>query len=143
MAESNKRRISMREGKVYLDGLMVMDAVKATAKFTPDVSESRGLGERTPSSRWVGGKISVTIEEFMATPWLSQIIKGYIKSGKTPVMTVQAIENDTGSEYYENYGSNVVTATGCVPTGDLTLLDIDAGGDLRKQSITFSAKEIA
>lgn len=48
----NKSPISLREGKVFIDGVEVMDGIKANIKFTPDVWTGKQLGEKTPSSRY-------------------------------------------------------------------------------------------
>ena len=45
----NKNPISLREGKIVIDGLTVVDSVKCEIIFTPDVWTGRQLGERTPS----------------------------------------------------------------------------------------------
>ena len=52
----NKNPISLREGKIVIDGLTVVDSVKCEIIFTPDVWTGMQLGERTPSSRWLGAK---------------------------------------------------------------------------------------
>ena len=70
--EYNTSPISLREAKVMLDGLVVADAVKATIKFTPDVWSGKQLGERTPSSRWLGGKITGEITRRRSTPFLKR-----------------------------------------------------------------------
>ena len=85
--EYNTSPISLREAKVMLDGLVVADAVKATIKFTPDVWSGKQLGERTPSSRWLGGKITGDITRRRSTPFLKEKVMEYLKSGKTPELT--------------------------------------------------------
>lgn len=39
-------------------------------------------------------------------------------------------------------GSETVTCVGCVPTGDINLIEMDTDGDVVKESITFGAKRI-
>ncbi len=140
--EYNKSPISLREGKVMLDGLVVADCVKCEIKFTPDVWSGKQLGERTPSSRWLGAKITGTITRRRTTPFLKEKIKEYLKSGKTPEMTIQGIMNDTNSDYYESHGSDVVTAVGCVLTGDLTLTSLDSNGEILDDNIAFNVKNL-
>ena len=50
----NKSPISLREGKMFIDGVEVMDGIKANIKFTPDVWTGRQLGEQTPSGELEG-----------------------------------------------------------------------------------------
>ena len=56
----NKNPISLREGRVYIDGVECLDSVQCEIHFTPDVWSGRQLGEVTPSSRWLGATITGT-----------------------------------------------------------------------------------
>lgn len=140
--EYNKSPISLREGKVFIDGVEVMDSVKCEIKFTPDVWSGKQLGERSNSSRWLGYSIAGSITRRRSTPWLKNKIKEYIKSGKTPEMTIQGIMNDKNSDYYAANGTDTVTAVGCVLTGDLSLTSLDSGGEIVDDAINFNAKDI-
>ena len=51
--EYNKSPISLREGKVFIDGIEVMDSVTCTINFTPEVWTGKQIGEQTNSSRWL------------------------------------------------------------------------------------------
>jgi len=138
----NKRRISLREGSLYLDGNMVADAVKVEAVYTPEVAESRGLKERGMSRRWIGHDITGTITEYRTTPWMLDAIKKYIKTGETPEFTLTGIQNDKNSDYYDRHGNIKVTLKGVVLTGDLSLLNLDAEGELLQDEIEFGAHDI-
>lgn len=138
----NKSPISLREGKVLIDGVVVADCVKFTLKFTPDVWSGKQLGERTDSSRWLGGKITGDMTRRRSTPFLKAAIADYLKTGQTPEMTIQGIANDEGSDYYTEYGSDVTTALGCVLTGDFSLAALDSAGEIVEDTIAFSAKSI-
>lgn len=140
--EYNKSPISLREGKVFIDGVEVMDSVKCDIKFTPDVWKGKQLGERSDSSRWLGYNITGSITRRRSTKWLDEIIKKYIKSGATPEMTIQGIMNDENSDYYAENGSYVTTCVGCVLTGDLPLTALDSGGEVVDDVIAFNAKNI-
>jgi len=135
----NKRRISMREGEAYLDGLKVMDSIKLEAKFTPEVVESRALKERGKSRRWIGYDITGTLGEYRATPWLRQAVEKYMRTGITPEFTITGIQDDKNSEYYEDNGLIALTLSGCVLTGDITLLQLDSEGELVKDEVEFAA----
>lgn len=135
----NRRRMSLREGKVFINGNKVLDAVKCEIMFAPDVSESRALGERGMSRRWLGRDVTGTITEYKSTPWIKDAIKQYESTGETPEFTVQGIQDDTNSDYYESNGSDVVTCEGCVLTGDLPLLSLDSEGDLVQDEVEFGA----
>lgn len=138
----HKNPISLREGKVFLDGLEVYDSVKCEIKFTPDVWTGRQLGDRSASSRWLGYSITGSITRRRTTPWMKQTIQGYIKTGKTPELTIQGIMNDEGSEYYANNGSDTVTVVGVVLTGDLMLISLDAEGQVLDDVMGFNAKAV-
>lgn len=138
----NKNPISLREGKVFIDGVECLDSVKCKIKFTPDVWEGKQLGEKTPSSRWLGCKISGNITRRRSTPWLKDIISNYKKTGATPEITIQGIMDDKNSDYGAKYGSDTVTCVGCVLTGDLPLTALDSAGDIVDDDIAFNAKDI-
>lgn len=140
--EYNKSPISLREGKVFIDGVEVLDNIKCNIKFTPDVWSGRQLGEKSKSSRWLGYAITGDITRRRSTPWLKEKIKAYIASGKTPEMTIQGIMNDANSDYYADFGSDTVTAVGCVLTGDLPLTALDSDGQVVDDTIAFSAKDL-
>jgi hypothetical protein len=140
--EYNKSPISLKEGKVYIDGVEILDSVVCQITFTPDVWTGKQLGERTNSSRWMGYNITGNITRRRSTNWLENKIREYKKSGKTPELTIQGIMNDENSDYYESYGTNTVTAVGCVLTGDLPLTRLDSSGEVVDDNITFNAKDI-
>lgn len=140
--EYNKSPISLREGKVFVDGIECVDSVKCEIKLTPDVWTGRQLGERTPSSRWLGYTITGTITRRRSTPWLKEAIAKYRDSKATPELIIQGIMNDENSDYYAENGSEVVTCVGCVLTGDLPLIALDSAGDVVDDAISFNAKDL-
>jgi hypothetical protein len=138
----NKRRVSLREGSLFLNGTKILDAVKCEAVYTPEVAESRGLKEKGLSRRWIGHDITGTITEYRTTPWVHDAIKGYIKSGVTPEFTLQGIQDDKNSDYFDKNGKIKVTLKGVVLTGDLSLLNLDAEGELLQDEIEFGAHDM-
>lgn len=138
----NKSPISMREGRVFLDGVEILDSVKCNITFSPDVWSGKQLGERASSNRWLGYTINGTITRRRSTNWIQNMVKQYRKNGKTPELTIQGIMNDKDSDYYTKHKNITVTAVGCVLTGDLNLIDLDSGGDVVDDTITFVAKDI-
>lgn len=142
LMQYNKNPISLREGKVFIDGIEVLDSVKCEIKFTPDVWTGRQLGERTPSSRWLGCQITGNMTRRRSTPWLREAIQRYNKDKGTPEFTIQGIMNDENSDYYAENGAETITCVGCVLTGDLNLINLDSGGNVVEDSIAFNAKDI-
>ena len=140
--EYNKNPISLREGKIFIDGVECLDSIVCTINFTPDVWTGRQLGEVTPSSRWLGATISGSITRRRSTPWLKEAIKRYLNDKGTPEFTIQGVMDDENSDYYAENGSNVVTCVGCVLTGDLNLINLDSGGQVVDDVIAFNAKDI-
>lgn len=138
----NKNPISLREGKVYLDGLEIMDMVKANIKVTPEIWTGKTIGEVTPSTRWIGASITGTITRRRTTNQTKQAIQKYLSTGETPEFTLVGIANDKNSDYVKTHGTDKVTVVGCVPTGDLTILSLDADGDILEETINFNAKNI-
>lgn len=138
----NKSPISLREGKVFIDGIEVMDCVKCEIHATPDVWSGKQLGEQTSSSRWLGKEIYGSITRRRATPWLKEKLKQYLATNQTPEFTIQAVMTDKNSDYYARFGSDMVTAVGCVLTGDLPLTALDSGGEIVDDVIAFRAKDL-
>ncbi len=141
--EHNKAPISLREGHVFLDGVEVMDAVKCQILFTPTTWTGHQLGERGESTRWLGYAITGTMTERRSTAFLKDAIRKYIDSGVTPEFTIQGIMDDPGSDYYSENGADTVTALGVVLTGDITLMNLDATGDILEDEIAFNAADVA
>ena len=138
----NKSPISLREGKMFIDGVEVMDGIKANIKFTPDVWTGKQLGEKTPSSRYLGYAITGSITRRRSTTWLKDAIAKYRATGETPEFTIQGVMDDTASDYYKKHGADTCTCVGCVLTGDLNLIDLDSGGEVVDDVINFNAKDI-
>lgn len=140
--EYNKSPISLREGKVFIDGVECMDSVKCDIHFTPEVWSGKQLGEKSNSSRWLGYAITGSITRRRSTSWIKEAIKKYTRTGATPEFTIQGIMDDENSDYYAANGSDTVTAVGCVLTGDLPLTALDSAGEIVDDNISFSAKDI-
>ena len=138
----NKRRISLREGELYLDGLKIMDSIKCEAHYTPDVSESRVLKEKGLSRRWLGHDITGSITEYRSTPWVRKAIQKYLDTGATPEFTLQGIQDDKNTDYYDENGNITATLLGVVLTGDLPLINLDSEGELMQDEIEFGAHDL-
>jgi len=138
----NHSPISLREGKVFIDGVGVMDSVKCTITYIPEIWEGGQLGERTKSRRQLGYDVEGSITQRRATSWLKDTIKKYISTNRTPEFTIQGIMNDANSDYFAANGSDVVTCVGCVLTGNLILTQLDRDGTILNEDITFKAKDI-
>ncbi len=139
----NRSPLSAREGKVYLDGILIADTCKFKVVFKPDVWSGKQLSEPGTNRRWIGYDIEVTIEEWKTTRRYRNMIDSYLKTGRTPELTIQGVQTDKNSDFYEKNKSETVTCIGCVPTGDMNLIDMDTEGDVVKESITFGAKRVA
>lgn len=138
----NRNPISLQEGKAFIDGVEVMDGIKLEMKFTPNVAENKLLGDRTPSSRWLGGKYTGSMTRRRSTNFLEDKIKEYMSTGRTPELTIQGIMTDANSDYYQEMGEHTVTAIGCVMTGDLPLIALDTGGEFVEDVIAFNIKDV-
>ncbi len=142
LMEYNKNPISLREGKIFIDGVECLDSVSCTINVTPDVWTGRQLGETTPSSRWMGVTITGNITRRRSTPWLKEKIKQHLADKSTPEMTIQGIMDDENSDYYAANGADTVTCVGCVLTGNLPLTALDSNGNVVEDAIAFNAKDI-
>ena len=129
----NRSPLSAREGKVYLDGILIADTCKFKVVFKPDVWSGKQLSEPGTNRRWIGYDIEVTIEEWKTTRRYRNMIDSYLKTGRTPELTIQGVQTDKNSDFYEKNKSETVTCIGCVPTGDMNLIDMDTEGDVVKE----------
>ena len=139
MADRVNHRRLLSMGKVFLDGHKVIDAEKVTITFTPTVKASKAFGDSTEHNRWAGYKIAVEISKFKTDCMAKETVLKYIKDGITPEFTIQGVATDTDSDFYDEFGSETVTCTGCVLTGDLSLLTLDANDEYVKETLKFSA----
>lgn len=139
----NSSPLSAREGKVYIDGVLVADSCKLKVVFKPDVWSGKQLSERGTNRRWIGYDIEVQVSQWKTNRMYRTMIDKYLKDGTTPEMTIQGIQDDKNSDFYATNKSEKVTCVGCVPTGDINLIDMDTEGDVVKEEITFGAKRIA
>lgn len=139
----NKQGISLREGAIYWDGTNVAGLQTGKIVFTPEVATYKVVGDKSDNSRWLGYKITVTISGLKSNDFIKNKIAEYKKSGRTPEMTIQGYRSDKNSDYYQATKKNeMVTAVGCVPTGDITLFDLDTNGEVVTDTFTFNAKDV-
>ncbi len=140
----NRRRILLNKGKMYWDGETIADGVKSEITITPIVTTSRSLNEVVPSSRWAGiESIKVSITEYRSTARVKDMVKKYLETGETPEVTIQGIQDDKNSDYYDTVGKEVVTALGCVPTDAMKLLSIDSSSsDHLQDELSFNCKDL-
>lgn len=143
MDRYNANPVALSKGQIFVDGVQIADGVKFELKFTPKVWSGKVLGERSSSSRWLGYEITGTITRRVMTPWYKEIVQKYQKDGITPECTIQGVMDDKGSDFYQQFGSDVVTAVGCVFTGDIMLMALDTSSDgVREDAISFNAKDV-
>lgn len=139
----NKKPLSLKEGKIFIDGIEVIDAAKLTINYVPTVWAGKMLGDKGTNRRWLGRDITGTLDEYKTTPRWTNMVKQYEQTGKTPEMVIQGIRTDKDSDYYDLSGSESVTITGVVITGEIPLLALDTDGEVVKDSIPFGAKNLA
>lgn len=142
MSGVNKNHISLKEGSAFIDGVKVLEAIKLSVVVTPEVWSGRSLGEKGKSRRWLGIDVTGSLSEYKSTPWYKEKVNEYIKTGKTPEMVIQGIQDDKNSDFNEKYGSETVTLKGCVLTGDIPILDLDTDGEVVKNQVSFGAHDI-
>lgn len=138
----NASPLSAREGKVYIDGVLVADACKFTARFKPTVWSGKQLSERGTNRRWIGYDIELTLEQWKTTRMYRQMVDKYIDTGNTPEFTFQGIQEDKNCDFYEKNGAEEITCLGCVLTSEVNLIDMDTDGEVVKETATFGAKKI-
>ncbi len=137
-----RNHIDCSQGRAFLDGEECLDAVSFSIIFSPVTSSTKTLGHTGEDTRWKGHTIKVTLSEYRSTDWIKRAIKNYLENKVTPNFTFQGVCTDEQSDYYRDYGGQTVTVTGCVPTGDITVLSHDVNSDFVQDSITFNCKDL-
>ena len=138
----NKRRVISTLGKMILDGVTVADGMKFTVTATPEVAESRALGEKVKSKRYTGMEYKVSVTQYKTTPWYKKAIQPFMDSGETPEFTLQGVQMDGNSDYYDVNKEKTVTCKGCVLTGDINLIELDSEGEYVQDELEFSAYQV-
>jgi hypothetical protein len=137
-----RNHIDCSQGRAFLDGEECLDTVSFSIVFSPVTSSTKTLGHTGEDTRWKGHTIKVTLSEYRSTDWIKRAIKNYLENKVTPNFTFQGVCTDEQSDYYKDYGGQTVTVTGCVPTGDITVLSHDVNSDFVQDSITFNCKDL-
>ncbi len=136
------KHMSLREGKVYIDGIEVLNQVSCKINFIPEIALSKVLGDKGVSRRWVGRDITGELIEYKSTPWLIDMVKNYEQNGKTPKFQLIAAHTDSESDFCSGNNTTLVTCIDCVLTGEIPLISLDSGGELVKDKVSFGAYEI-
>lgn len=138
----NMKPISLKEGAIYWNGEKVLSAISLKVVVTPTVWSGKVLGDKGTNRRWTGYDITGSINEYKTTSRWVDVVKEYKSTGITPEFTIQGVRIDTDSDYYDTYGSESVTLTGVVITGDISIIQLDVDSDSVKDTINFGAKSI-
>lgn len=139
--EHNTQPISLREGKVLLDGLPILDTVSAKINVALDTWTGRQLGERKTSSRTLGYTITGELTRYFTNNWTEKILREFQENGKTVEFTITGVVDDAGSDYYANHGATTITVVGCVLKDTIPLLQADATGEVRTDTLSFNATD--
>ncbi len=138
----DRNRHSLREGKAYLDGNLILDCIKLNVVFIPEVVESSAIGQKGKSRRYIGHDVTGTLVQYKSTPWLKEIAKKYIETGVTPKLTIVGISDDPASDYGAEYGKDIITVENAVITSEIPLLQLDREGELTQEEVEFGAENI-
>lgn len=139
----NDRPILLTEGEIYIDGTKLYDGVKMKIKANLNNWTGSTIGARgRTSTRTKNVTYKGEITRRRKTPWARTILQEYIKNGKTAEFTITGVQSDKDSDYYDKNGSETVTAVGCVLDGDITLLELDAEGDVLNDVLNFNIYDV-
>lgn len=94
----NKKPLSLEEGKIFIDGVEVIDAAKLTILYQPKVWSGKMLGDKGTNRRWLGRDITGTLDEYRTTPRFNNIVAKYENDGITPELTIQGVRVDKDSD---------------------------------------------
>lgn len=128
--------ISAKEGRFFLDGEEVLNGIKLEVEVEKEKVEIKRLGKRMTGHKSVGMSGSGTITEYRATSKWIRAMQKFKDSGEDMYLTCVAITNDTSS----GRGSETLTLYG-VNIDSLTLISMDAEGDVIKDEIPFTIED--
>lgn len=139
----NDEPIVLSDGIVYRNGKPVFTACKLQIMAHLDTWTGKTLASKGKrSTRITGVNYDGTLTERRNTKWTRETLEE-IRAGKTPEFTIQGRIADEGSSYYKEFGAEIVTAVGCVLTGDIKLVDFDVDStDVLTDEIAFNAYDI-
>lgn len=134
--------MALREGKVIIDGEVVMEAVKLDLMVSIATAEYKPIGGRNTNYKIIGYDCSGELTEFKTTPRWKNLFKEYDRSGIFPTLTITGIANDKNSDYFQKHGEDKTTIEGMVIDGDLPLTSIDTDGELNQTTISLKGGKI-
>ncbi|KGK88041.1 phage tail tube protein [Clostridium sp. HMP27] len=132
----SKNAISAKEGRFFLEGEEVLNGIKLEVEVEKEKVEIKRLGKRMTGHKSVGLSGSGTITEYRATSKWIKVLQRFKDTGEDVYLTCVAITNDTAS----GRGAEPITLYG-VNIDSLTLINMDAEGDVIKDEIPFTIED--
>lgn len=125
----NDSPILLNKGTMYLDGVAIAQGITMQINAHISTWSGKTLNSGKTSSRNTGVTFDGVVTKRRTNRWAKGKIEQIVKNGSTPEFTIQGVLADKGSDYYKAFGSETVTAKGCVLTGDISLINFDANSD--------------
>ncbi len=129
-------------GKVYMDGQELGDCVRFVVTMTANVESGNTLGTTKKINRLLGFDAKVTVSRRRNSGWIRAAYREWKETGRWPDISMTGVTDDVASDYHKENGADKVTVLGMQPTGDITLLNLDADAGFVKDEITFLADEV-
>ena len=136
----NRQGTKYSGGTLFIDGIEAADCVEFYIDAIPTVEELNVIGDNTPNTRIHRMKYTGNITALRGNKVFDETISKFEKDGGTMEFDVKATLDDPHSDYS---GRKSVTAMGCVVTGAVRLMHIDANAnESLKISVPFNAKKV-
>ena len=97
MSYGSKNRISAKEGRVFLDGIEMLNAVKFELNIEKEKVEIKQLGKRMTGHKAIGLSGSGTITEYHATSNIGLLFQYFKDSGTDLYFDAVAVVDDKAS----------------------------------------------
>lgn len=130
------------EGKVFVSGEEITSSVNFSVNGDIATSEINILGSNVTGDKQGKVKITGTITQYKATPWLREYFKK-VKSGEeVPPIQMQGVVEDKSSYYYKRNGVERIQVIDVILTGTIPLFALDAEGDIIQEEVNFTALDV-
>lgn len=127
------------KGSVTFNGEELFSVETAQVVATINSNKHKSLGNDSSTTRIINADLKTTLKRYKVDNYVLNLYKNYISKGVTPELTLVLQNNDKSSSYFDKYKkNNTITIKGAVPTGDITLMDLDASSsDFVEEELTF------
>lgn len=134
--------VSSHQAALYMNGQHQTNCIGFKAVGTVDTKESRVIGQQTTKPRVRAVKFSGEMRFYKNSPWLAEYLKNVMQHQYTAAFDLMFFMDDDGSDYFKKFGKQKIQLTGCVITGDVTIMESNTNCDDLEETVQFMAEKM-